>query len=57
MLDIIGKRYIFFGVSLLLILPGMIILAIWGLPLAIDFVGGTLVEAQPNTLTSCTGSR
>ena len=46
MLDIIGKRYIFFGVSLLLILPGMIILAIWGLPLAIDFVGGTLLEAQ-----------
>jgi preprotein translocase subunit SecF len=46
MLDIIGKRYIYFGVSLLLIVPGMIILAIWGLPLAIDFVGGTLLEAQ-----------
>ncbi len=44
MLDILGKRYIFFGISLLLIIPGLIVMAIWGLPLAIDFQGGTLVD-------------
>ena len=44
MLDILGKRYIFFAISLVLILPGMIIMGIWGLPLSIDFQGGTLVD-------------
>jgi preprotein translocase subunit SecF len=46
MLDILGKRYIFFGISLLLIVPGMIVMAIFGLPLSIDFVGGTLLEVE-----------
>ena len=46
MLDILGKRYLFFGISFLLIVPGFIILAIWGLPLAIDFVGGSMLEIQ-----------
>ncbi len=49
MLDILGKRYIFFVLSALIILPGLIILAINGLPLAIDFKGGTILELQlPN---------
>ncbi len=43
MLDILGKRYLFFALSALLILPGLIVMAIWGLPLSIDFEGGTLV--------------
>ncbi len=46
MIDILGKRYIFFALSLLIIIPGMIILAVNGLPLAIDFKGGTLLELQ-----------
>jgi len=46
MLDILGKRYVFFAVSLLLILPGIVILAVRGLPLAIDFKGGTLLELR-----------
>ncbi len=46
MLDILGKRYIFFVISLLLILPGLIIIAIEGMPLSIDFQGGTLLEVQ-----------
>lgn len=46
MIDILGKRYIFFALSLLLIIPGMIILALNGFPLAIDFKGGTLLELQ-----------
>ncbi|RPI33312.1 MAG: protein translocase subunit SecF [Chloroflexota bacterium] len=45
MLNILGKRYIFFAISLLIIIPGMI-LTLMGLPLAIDFTGGTLLEAQ-----------
>jgi len=46
MIDILGKRYIFFAVSLILILPGMVILAVTGLPLAIDFTGGSMLEVQ-----------
>lgn len=44
MIDILGKRYWLFGLSLLIILPGLLILAIGGLPLSIDFTGGTLLE-------------
>jgi preprotein translocase subunit SecF len=44
MLDILGKRYLFFAISALLIVPGLIILAIWGMPLSIDFEGGTLID-------------
>jgi preprotein translocase subunit SecF len=43
-MDILGKRYIFFGISLLVIIPGMILLALNGLPLSIDFTGGSLLE-------------
>jgi preprotein translocase subunit SecF len=46
MFDIIGRRYWFFGLSLLVIVPGLIALALWGTPLSIDFTGGTLLELQ-----------
>ena len=46
MLNIVGRRYLFFGISLLVIIPGMIALALWGLPLAIDFSGGSLLQAR-----------
>jgi preprotein translocase subunit SecF len=45
MMNILGKRYLFFGISLLIIIPG-IILAIIGLPLSIDFTGGSLLEVK-----------
>ncbi|MCD4671826.1 MAG: protein translocase subunit SecF [Anaerolineaceae bacterium] len=46
-MDILGKRYIFFAISLLAIIPGMLILATGGgLPLSIDFKGGSLLEVQ-----------
>lgn len=45
-LDIIGKRYYYFLISLIVIIPGLIALALWGLPLAIDFTGGSLVEIK-----------
>ena len=46
MIDIVGKRYWFFGLSILLIVPGLIALLVWGLPLAIDFTGGSLLEVS-----------
>jgi preprotein translocase subunit SecF len=46
MLNIVGRRYWYFGLSLLVIIPGMIALALWGLPLAIDFTGGSLLEVR-----------
>lgn len=44
MLNILSKRYLFFTLSLLLIIPGMVIIAMEGLPLSIDFKGGSIVE-------------
>ena len=46
MLNIIGKRYYYFAFSLFIIVPGMIILFTRGIPLAIDFTGGTLIEVR-----------
>jgi preprotein translocase subunit SecF len=46
MFDIIRRRYWFFALSLLVIVPGLIALALWGVPLSIDFTGGTLLELQ-----------
>lgn len=50
MINIIGKRYIFFAISLLVIVPGLIIFGILAvqnnLPLAIDFQGGSLLEVK-----------
>jgi preprotein translocase subunit SecF len=46
MLNILGKRYLFFAISLAVIVPGLILAAVRGLPLAIDFTGGTLLEVS-----------
>jgi len=46
MLNIVGKRYIFFGLSLLVIIPGLIFLAMGGLKPGIDFTGGSLLEIK-----------
>ena len=43
-MNILGKRYIFFGLSLLLIIPGLLIMFTSGIPLSIDFTGGSLLE-------------
>lgn len=43
-MNLLGKRYLFFTISLLVILPGLIVLAMGGLPLSIDFTGGSLLE-------------
>jgi len=43
---IVKKRYVYFLISFLTILPGLIALLIWGLPLSIDFTGGSLMELR-----------
>jgi preprotein translocase subunit SecF len=45
-MNIIKLRYLYFAISLLVIVPGIIALIIWGLPLGIDFTGGSLLEVQ-----------
>lgn len=46
MFNIVARRYWFFLISLLVIIPGAVALAVWGLPLAIDFTGGSLLEVR-----------
>ncbi len=49
MWDIVGKRYLWFGLSLLIIVPGFLALLAFGFPLAIDFTGGSLLDLQFKT--------
>lgn len=44
MLDIVKRRYLYFAFSLIVIIPGTIALIVWGLPVGIDFTGGSLLE-------------
>jgi len=46
MLKIVEKRNWFFLLSLAVIIPGLISLAVWRLNLGIDFTGGTLLEVK-----------
>ena len=45
-MNIIDKRNWYFLASVLMMLPGLIGLAVWGLPLAIDFTGGSKLELR-----------
>lgn len=47
-MNILGKRYLFFGLSLLIIISGLVILLINKVPLSIDFTGGSLLEVSFN---------
>jgi len=46
MIDIVKHRYTYFGISLLVIIPGLIALFVWGLPLGIDFKGGSFLDVR-----------
>lgn len=46
MINIVSKKYWFFALSLLIIIPGLVSLFIWKLNLGIDFTGGSLLEVQ-----------
>lgn len=45
-MNILGKRYYFFALSLLIIISGLTLLAINGVPLSLDFTGGSMLEVQ-----------
>ena len=45
-MNLIKYRYLYFAISLVVIIPGIIALALWKLPLGIDFTGGSLLEVQ-----------
>src|SRR5579859_7389599 len=47
MFNLVGKRYLFIIISLIIIVPGTISLIFKGLNVGIDFVGGTNVEYRP----------
>lgn len=47
-MNILGKRYFFFGLSLLIIISGLILLFVNKVPLSIDFTGGSLLEVSFN---------
>lgn len=54
MLDLVGKRNLWFLISLILLVPGVISLILSGLKLGIDFTGGTAWEmrmSEPVTVT------
>lgn len=45
-MDLIKHRYLYFLISLIVIIPGIVALALWGLPWAIDFTGGSMLEVK-----------
>jgi len=51
-MNIVGKRKIWFMISILLVLPGTIALFVWGLKPGIDFTGGQELEVSGQTTQS-----
>jgi len=47
--NLVGKRYLFLMISLIVIIPGTISLLVKGLNVGIDFQGGATVELRPST--------
>ncbi len=45
-MNIVGKKNLYFLISFLVIIPGVISLFLWGLHLSIDFTGGSRLEYQ-----------
>lgn len=45
-MNLVGKRKLWYAISLVAIVPGIISLALFGLRLGIDFTGGSLVEVE-----------
>ncbi|RJQ36108.1 protein translocase subunit SecF [Candidatus Microgenomates bacterium] len=48
-MDIISKKYWYFIFSLIIIIPGIISLMLWGLNLSIDFTGGSRIKYEVNS--------
>jgi preprotein translocase SecF subunit len=52
--DLVGKRYLFLLISLIIIVPGTLSLLVKGLNVGIDFKGGANVELRPSILLTAT---
>jgi preprotein translocase subunit SecF len=46
MIDLMGKKYYFFGLSFLILLTGVVFYFIYGIQLDIQFEGGTIIQVQ-----------
>jgi preprotein translocase subunit SecF len=42
-INIVKKRYLYFAISLIVIIPGLLALIFWGMPIGIDFTGGSIL--------------
>lgn len=52
-MDIIGKKYLYFAISLLVLVPGITAILLFGLKLSIEFTGGTnLTLSFPKAIES-----
>src|SRR5258706_5990324 len=51
-MNIIGRKNIYFAISLLVIIPGLISLLLYGLNLSIDFTGGSRMTMVSNVTLS-----
>jgi preprotein translocase SecF subunit len=56
MYHLTSKKWIFFGISLLVIIPGFLALLVWGLNPGIDFTGGTTVDLRFQNAIPITGT-
>ena len=54
MFNLVGKRYLFLLISLVVIIPGTISLLVKHLNVGIDFAGGATIELRPSKDTSAT---
>ncbi len=44
--DFVGKRKLWYGIAIIFIVPGLLVSAISGMNLGIDFTGGSIIEVQ-----------
>ena len=51
-MNIIGHRLWWYILSICLLIPGIAAIVTWGLPIGIDFRGGTLIEIETKNETS-----
>ncbi len=45
-MNIIGKKYLYFALSLIIIIPGLISLVLFGLNPSIEFTGGSRITVS-----------
>ncbi len=57
MFNLVGKRYLFLIISLIVIVPGVLSLLIKGMNVGIDFAGGATVELRPSVNINLTDAR